>query len=219
MHDQKKIFVGIQSRLNSSRFPRKAFTNILGKPLLQHVINRIEQIKFPLEIAVLTPKNEKEEFEQFLSRSNCHIPVFGGSENNVLERFYYAAKEFNANNIIMRVTGDNPLISIVLAEELIELHNNNIDLSHFIGNPLGTGIELISFNALEKSFQESTDPFEQEHVTPYIYRNPEKFNILEPINLYHSKYKDQSLSIDYPEDIEKIETILLLNHCWDINKE
>ncbi|MGL4561626.1 MAG: cytidylyltransferase domain-containing protein [Brevinema sp.] len=214
---RKKIFVGIQSRLNSTRFPRKAFVDILGIPLIIRVIQRIQKVHAPLEIVILTPKNEEEEFIDFLDAHHCNVPVFGGSEIHVLERYYQAATSFHLSgaDIIMRVTGDNPLISIILCERLIAMHQD-YDLSHFLGNPSGTGVELIKFEALEKSYMESTDPFEHEHVTQYIYKNRKTFHIFEPQSPYTSS-DINCVSVDYPEDILTIKEILNKNPLWDLD--
>ncbi|MGL4388973.1 MAG: cytidylyltransferase domain-containing protein [Brevinema sp.] len=213
----EKIFVGIQSRCDSSRFPEKAFAPILGVPLIIRVIQRIQKINIPLQIALLTPKKDSKTFKAFLKDHHCSIPVFGGSENHVLERYYLAGKEFGlkTNDLIIRVTGDNPLISIILCEKLIELHDQ-YDLSHFLGNPLGTGIEIIKFEALEKSYIKSKNPFEWEHVTQYIYKNREQFSVFEPESPYLTK-TFKHLSIDHPEDIALIESLLTINPDWDLS--
>lgn len=213
----KKIFIGIQSRLNSTRFPKKAFVLIAGVPLIIRVIKRISQITHPHTIALLTPNKEVSEFTQFLLKYKITIPVFGGSEDNVLKRYYDAALHFKAQDLIMRVTGDNPLISIPLANDLLKYHQDHpCDLSHYIGNSLGTGVEIITFRALEYSFHHSQDLFEKEHVTQYIYRNPHLFHIEEPICPYKNDLTH--LSIDSPKDRIFIEKLLNSNPNWDISQ-
>ncbi|MGL4367778.1 MAG: cytidylyltransferase domain-containing protein [Brevinemataceae bacterium] len=213
----KKIFAGIQCRLNSSRFPNKALAYILGKPLIVHVVNRIQKISYPMDICILCPKEDCDQIKKIIDQFSLNIPVFGGSSNNVLLRYIQALDFFpEYYDVIMRITGDNPLISIKLADQLITLHDpEKHDLSHFINNPHGTGIELISHDALKKSFEADLTEFEQEHMTQYIYKNPEQFHIFEPKALFRETYSN--VSVDYPEDISKIENILLKNLDWDLD--
>ena len=213
---QEKIFIGIQSRVLSSRFPNKAFADILGIPLIVRVIQRMQQIKHPHILALLVPENEISQYTQFLIKYHINIPVFGGDETNVLHRYYHAAKYFGSHDLIMRVTGDNPLLSPYLADLLIVYHHKKkCDLSHFLKNTFGTGVEIINFKTLEKSYQQASTVDELEHVTQYIYNNRNLFYIEEPISPYTSDIYT-SLSIDYVEDIDLIENILKKYPNWDI---
>ena len=212
----KKIFIGIQSRLFSSRFPNKSFVHILGIPLIVRVIQRMQQIKHPHTLVLLVPKNEVSQYTQFLIQHHIDIPIFGGHPTNVLHRYYHAAKQFDSPDLIMRVTGDNPLLSPHLADLLIDYHlENPCDLSHFVKNTVGTGVEIFNFNALEKSYKEATAPDELEHVTQYIYKNRDLFHVEEPISPYISETCCK-LSLDYIEDIPTIETVLTKYPDWDI---
>ncbi len=208
-----RVLFAIQSRLGSKRFPRKSFADICGKPLICRTAERIQKIKHPS--VIICPQNETAEYKSFLQKHNTDIEVFGGSEDNVLERFYKAALHYGSPDIIVRVTGDNPLISPVLAEELLEAYEGG-DLSHHIGNTLGTGVELIKFSALEYSYRYADADYQKEHVTQYIYQNPDLFDIREIESPYIFDYEG-NLSVDLESDIKKIENLLKDNPDWDIS--
>lgn len=212
----KKIFIGIQSRLLSSRFPNKSFVHILGIPLIVRVIQRMQQIKHPHTLVLLVPENEVSLYTQFLIQHHIDIPIFGGHPSNVLHRYYHAVKQFDNPELIMRVTGDNPLLSPHLADLLIDYHiENPCDLSHFVKNTEGTGVEIFNFKTLEKSYQQASSPDELEHVTRYIYKHKDLFHIGEPTSPYISDMHSK-LSLDYIEDIPTIETVLTKYPNWDI---
>ncbi len=209
-----KIFVGIQTRLNSTRFPRKAFAKILGVPLIVRVVQRIQLL--PYDVAVLCPIDEVKAFQDILSEYSINIPIFGGDENDVLARYYLATKHFGEYDFVVRVTGDNPLISVPLAQMLIDGYQY-ADLSHYLQNPLGTGVEMIKSSALEKSYLEATTSFQKEHVTQYIYQNPELFTIAEPVSPFIlSEYSH--LSVDNIEDMALIIRLLEEDPEWDISR-
>ena len=211
-----KIFIGIQCRIHSSRFPEKAFTPILGIPLTIRIVQRMMTLKHLHYIALLCPLRDEKIFQDLLEEYHLDIPVFGGSEENVLSRYYEASMAFGADDLIMRVTGDNPLISIPLADSIIDYHReHHCDLSHYLGNPLGTGVEIISFSALKKSHEKAQTAYEKEHVSPYIYKNPHLFKIGEPQSPYTVPYSH--LSIDRKEDKVLIEELLSLDSLWDIS--
>ncbi|MGL4676880.1 MAG: cytidylyltransferase domain-containing protein [Brevinema sp.] len=213
----EKIFIGIQSRINSQRFPQKALVPILGIPLIIRVVQRLEQISSPHQIVLLCPQEEVQIFHHILTQYYCTIPIFGGSEHNVLSRYYHATLAYKKPPLIMRVTGDNPLVSPTLADLLINYHlNNSPDLSHYLNNPLGTGVEIFTFSALERCFLQADTPFQQEHVTQYIYQNPHLFSIAEPLSPFIAPEYPQ-LSIDYPEDLALITRLLTQDPLWDIS--
>lgn len=168
----------IQARLNSTRFPRKVFAQICAKPLLWHIVNRLRYCKKIDKILIATTLNpEDNEIEKWASANG--IACFRGNENNVLERYYYAAKSINAS-IIARITSDDPFKDPVIIDKVIELLvKNRLDFACNNNPPTfpeGIDAEIFTFSALEKAYFESTDSFEQEHVTQYFYRHNDIFH-------------------------------------------
>ncbi len=206
-----RVLAAIQSRLGSSRFPKKAFAEIHGAPLIKRVADRTDKIKFPHQTVILCPKDEADLYKQLLGDAE----IFGGSEGNVLERYYKAALHYGSPDVVMRITGDNPLLSHVLADELLNAYDGE-DLSHHIGNTPGTGVELIKFSALEYSYRHADADYQKEHVTQYIYQNPQLFDIKEIESPYIFDYEG-NLSVDLESDIKKIEGFLSDNPEWDIS--
>lgn len=192
----------IQARVGSTRFPRKIFADLSGKPLIWHVFNRIKYCKnidnFLLATSLNPIDNELEEWS-----INNKIKCFRGSENDVLERFYFASKKHKAD-VIVRITADDPFKDPVIIDNVISLMiNNKCDFAYNNNPPSfpeGLDTEVISFNSLEKAYYESKDVFDREHLTQYLYKHPELFrqiNYSYSENLSHLRW-----TVDTKEDYD-----------------
>ena len=113
------------------------------------------------------------------------LEYFIGSETDVLDRFYQCAKEFSINDIV-RMTPDCPFIDPIVIDKILNAYmENSFD---FVSNtlertfPFGNDVEVFSFSSLEKSWKEAKKSSEREHVTPFIYNNPNLFSILQVKN-------------------------------------
>jgi spore coat polysaccharide biosynthesis protein SpsF len=185
MDNKQKINAGIiiQARSGSTRLPDKVLMDFHnGKTILQIIYDNLSaNVKLPVVIA--TTHNKKDNaIEDFCKKHN--IKYFRGSENDVLQRFIETAKYFNFTHVI-RVCADNPFLS---ADSVNELYNKlteqqDSDYISFMvsGKPsilthYGFWAELVSLNALKKA-NDSDSEFYHEHVTNYIYNNPELFKI------------------------------------------
>ena len=201
-----KIICIVQARLNSTRFPFKVMKKIMDKPLIHLLIdrillsNRIDQVV----IATGEKKNNIPLFNYFKDKS---IPVFFGDENNVLKRFYFAAKKYNAD-VIVRVTGDCPLIDYQVVDNVIsKFIDSNVDYCSNINPPTfpdGLDVEVFSMSALTKTFNSKTTNYDKEHVTPFI-RNSKLFkkaNVEYKIDLSKKRW-----TVDYPEDFDLVEKV------------
>lgn len=167
----------IQARTGSTRLPNKVFSLLAGKPLIWHVFNRISYSKLITQCVLATTVNSNDETLIEWATANG-INKFRGSEDDVLSRFYLAAKEYKAD-IIVRITADDPfkdpflidnVIDICLSEKLDFAYNNNP-----VSFPEGLDTEVFTFKALELAYNHSVDSFEREHITQYFYKNPELF--------------------------------------------
>lgn len=169
----------IQARMGATRLPGKVLMDLAGKPVLQHVVERVQASKLIDEVIVVTTLCERDiQIVEWCSARK--IRVFCGSEQDVLDRFYQAAKLLPFDTIV-RITADCPLMDPdVIDLVLTEFDQRKVDYVNNTGNgtwPDGLDVEVFRFSALEIAWKHGQLPSEREHVTPYIYNNPDKFSI------------------------------------------
>lgn len=197
----------IQARCGSARFPNKIFADIDGKPLLWHVVNRLKYAKKIDEIIVATTEKEIDDsIEQWCRAEN--IKYFRGSENDVLNRYYCASLTY-PSDVIVRVTADDPFKEPKVVDEVIEkLLEENLDLAtnNFPPSfPEGLDCEAFTYKTLEKMEKSTKDEFEREHVTQYVYHNPDLFKIGNVKS--DRQLSDYRWTIDTNEDYEMVKAI------------
>jgi spore coat polysaccharide biosynthesis protein SpsF len=131
-------------------------------------------------------------------------PFYRGSQEDVLDRYYQAAKQCAAE-VIVRITSDCPVIDPELIDLTVREYLRMQPSVDWMSNtemprpyPRGLDVEALGFGALERAWREATDAAFREHVTLYIYRNPQKFRIA-PV-LADRDYSDQRWTVDTPED-------------------
>jgi spore coat polysaccharide biosynthesis protein SpsF (cytidylyltransferase family) len=198
----------IQARVGSTRLPNKIMKNLRGKPELEHVFNRCKATKADEVIIATSKKKENDAIEKFCKERE--INFFRGSENDVLDRFYNAAIKYKLD-IIVRVTGDCPLISPeVINTAIEEFKKLKVDyLSNAIKRsyPRGLDVEIFNFETLKKTHKLAKKKTEREHVTSFIYSNPEKFKIVHLIVKGWLNRPEMRLCIDTNEDLNLLEII------------
>jgi len=205
----QKIVAIVQARVTSTRLPGKVFMDIKGKPMIWHVINRLKYSKKLDEIILTIPDTrENDELEKFAKKNN--IKYFRGSEKDVLSRYYEAARKFKAD-IIVRITSDCPLIDPRIVDVVVENHLNA--KANYTSNtlkrtfPRGLDVEVVSFEALEKTHKEATEDYQREHVTSYIYEHPEIFK-LESVEAQGKLNRPElRITVDTEEDFQLIKEI------------
>ncbi|UCF14547.1 MAG: glycosyltransferase family protein [Phycisphaerales bacterium] len=197
----------IQARMPSTRLPGKVLKEVMGKPLLGYLIERLGFCRHLDEIIIATTLNEEDEPIVLFAESNG-VRLYRGSEHDVLDRFYQAAKEFTVEHIL-RITGDCPLIDPQVCDRAIEvLLESGADVVH--SGPTfaeGSGdCEVLSFKNLEKAWREATLTSEREHVTTYLYNNSELFKQITLVNeTDDSRYR---VVVDEKEDFLVVKAIL-----------
>jgi spore coat polysaccharide biosynthesis protein SpsF len=189
----------IQARCNSTRLPNKA---LLPLPIsaktnvLEHIARSIERSKKIEAFVVATSEAKVDDAIAKLFPKN----IFRGDAANVLSRYHLCAKE-HAMDIVVRLTGDNPCIDITPIDEAIAAHlEQEHDYSSITGLPLGLSAEIISTSALEQAYTQAKDPYELEHVTPFIQRRPERFALGSYHVETHKEIEKLRLTLDYPSD-------------------
>lgn len=199
----------IQARMGSSRLPGKVLMKLEGKTILEHIIDFLKFSKFTDKIIVATSTNyEDDQIEKLCNR--LEITCFRGSSKDVLNRYYECAKLYKGD-IVVRITGDNPLIDPTIVDEAIELcKNKNLDyVSNMLHEtyPLGYLVEVMKFSILKKNNDELNHPLTREHVTHHIRQNSFLYNfeeIFAPKNFHRSKWR---LTIDTKNDFKLMKII------------
>ncbi len=193
----------VTARMASARCPGKALQELLpGEPLLAVLLSRMRTSKAVDEVALATSLNPENDAIADLGRS-LGVRVFRGEEEDVLKRHVDAARELQADHLV-RVTGDNPLTDVGTMDALVTLHRQGqADYTYVPGEALLMGIlaEVISSDALTRSWNQGEEKHRSELVTLYIKEHPTKFRIamldLDPA-LLRPAYR---LTVDHPEDI------------------
>ncbi|AYE34876.1 cytidylyltransferase domain-containing protein [Clostridium septicum] len=201
-----KVLCVIQARAGSSRLPKKVLMDLCGKSVLEHVVERLQNSKEIDEIVIATTNEDKDVCIKEAAEK-LKIRCFRGDENNVLSRYYLAAKEFKGD-IIIRITSDCPLIDPNLVDQVVKAFKSNrydyVSPRSKDGLIRGLDVEVFSMKALEKAYKECADEMGLEHVTWFMYNNPDKFNLLDypvPDKFRHPEIR---LCVDEIKDYEKI---------------
>ena len=174
-----KIIAIVQARMDSLRLPGKVMKSIMAKPMLWHIINRLQNSELIDEVIIATTIDEKDNLVEDLANNN-NFNVFRGSIDDVLDRYYQTAKKYKAD-VIVRITGDCPLIDPFVVDEVIQFFlDNEVDYASNTIKPTypdGLDTEVFTFDVLEKAWKEANLQSEREHVTPYFRNHPEIFNL------------------------------------------
>jgi spore coat polysaccharide biosynthesis protein SpsF len=177
----EKIIVIVQARMASTRLPGKVLKCIQGKTLLEHCLERLQQVPSVDQIVVATTLNSKDMSIINLCEQ-LEVKYYRGSESDVLSRFYEASLKFKAD-VIIRVNSDCPLIDPEVVESIISQFIEQQPNCDYISNilkqtyPRGMHTEIFSFKVLEEAYKEATAQSDREHVTPYIYLHPDRYQI------------------------------------------
>ena len=202
---KKKILVIIQARLTSKRFPNKVLKKIGKYSIIEIILKRVKESQLINDIVVAVPSNkENNKLKDYLKKINAKL--FSGSENNVIKRFYNAAKEHKATHIV-RVTGDCPLIDSRIIDNLIlKFFKNKLDYINNANPPYlsdGYDVEIFSTKVLKVALDNAKSNFDIEHVTPFI-KKSNKFKKMTTGNINNFGIK---LSIDIKEDLKRVKKI------------
>ncbi len=211
----------LQARINSSRLLGKILLPLKKKTMIEYQLERIKLSKSLDKVILATTNNSKDDL--LVKLLGKKIKIFRGSEHNVLMRYYKAAKKYKLKTIV-RCQSDCPLIDPKIIDDIVKFYKKNSKKYDYVSNilkpsyPIGMHIEVFSFDSLEEAYKKSTLKIEQEHVTPYIYRRPKKFN------LYNYSYKNKSfskvrLTVDFIEDYYLIKNITEKIKSKNINLE
>ena len=205
-----KVVAIIQARTGSQRLPGKVLMDLAGETLLARNVNRVRQAQSIEEIVVATTTQTSDDVikDLCIDRGWSH---FRGSEQDVLDRYFRAAVVYKAD-VIVRITSDCPLIDAEIIDCVVTEFMKgqpHIDYaSNVLGRrsfPQGLDTEVMRFDALERAWREATEAAQREHVTPYIYQNPNLFHL----HQVHNKrdLSDMRWTVDTAEDLNFVRRI------------
>ncbi|NML86968.1 aminotransferase class III-fold pyridoxal phosphate-dependent enzyme [Polaromonas sp.] len=201
-----KVVAIVQARMGSTRLPNKVMKPIGGIPMIEVLLTRLACAKEANEIMVATSADPR---NQPLAD---HVNALGykcyrGSEDDVLDRYVQAAKSGNAD-VVVRITGDCPLVDPALVDEVIrQFKASKVDYFSNTAPPTfpdGLDIEVFTFAALEKAGQETSQPFDHEHVTPYL---RESSQFLQAGMQHSEDLSDLRWTVDEPADYDVVSKI------------
>lgn len=214
-----KTGIIIQARMNSSRLPGKIMMDLCGKPVIWHVYERLKKCREVDEIIIATTDSAVDDsFVSYLQSQNIHF--YRGSEEDVLDRYYCAAKDHNMD-IIVRITADCPLIEARIVDELCKVIKRteypivtNIGISNVSSKsmertfPRGLDAEVFRFSLLEEAYLNGKEKYHKEHVSPYMYENCKNI-----FNLKNEKdYSNYRWTVDTIDDFKLVE--IIYNHFY-----
>ncbi|MBI2610910.1 glycosyltransferase family protein [Candidatus Kaiserbacteria bacterium] len=190
----------LQARVGSTRLPGKVLKPILGKPMLLLQLERLKRSK-KVDMFVVATTNKPEDDPVVKLAERAGVTVFRGSESDVLDRYYKAAKEARAD-VIVRVTGDCPLHDPAVIDLVIErFETRGVDDTWTpVNYPEGLDTEVFTFSALEVAAREARLPSEREHVTLYLRNHPERFKLDEKWTLGDFDHSAYHWSVDTERD-------------------
>jgi spore coat polysaccharide biosynthesis protein SpsF len=175
----------VQARMGSRRLPGKVLADIAGQPMLARVVARVRRACTLDEVVVATSRLVEDDPIAELCRQ-MEVPCSRGSAEDVLDRYHQAAVEHQAE-VIVRITGDCPLIDPDLIDETVRGFQSASPPVDFACNrlswdrtyPIGTDTEVCSRKALDEAWREADRAHQREHVMPYLYEHPDRFRIIQ----------------------------------------
>ena len=198
------VIAVVQARVTSSRLPGKVMMEAAGKPMIDHLMERLSYAKLDNLIIAIPDTKTNDMFAEYLYSKA--YKVYRGSEDNVLRRFYEATQTLNPcqNDIIVRITADCPLLDPKIVNQVVtKLKLSFYDyMSNTNRYPNGIDVEAMRFWTLKEANKNARSDYDLEHVTPYIIRNNKVGSLEGCKNLRHIR-----ITLDTREDYILIKSI------------
>jgi spore coat polysaccharide biosynthesis protein SpsF len=195
----------VQARMSSTRLPGKVLLPLAGRPVLAHVLDRLSHCTTLSQIVVATSYDASDDVLAQWCLEQA-VPVFRGSLNDVLDRYYQCAMIHQAQAVV-RITADCPALDPTLVDEVVfGFQAGNHDLFYLGGEfPDGLDCAVFSMAALQRAWREARLPSEREHVGPYIVNHPEWFRqgqLIKFKGLAHHRW-----TLDEPRDLAFLQAV------------
>jgi spore coat polysaccharide biosynthesis protein SpsF (cytidylyltransferase family) len=194
----------LQARMGSTRLPGKAMRTLGEHTLLEHAVRRLQASGYPVVLATTT----KPEDDGLVAAAQAlGAYTFRGSEDDVLDRYARAARFFELHRVV-RATGDNPAVDIDAVSRTLALLDRTT-AAHIVehGLPYGAAVEAIRVGALLEAAATAVDPYDREHVTPFLKRTP-RFRALQALAPGRLRRPELRLTVDTEADLAFMQTLL-----------
>ena len=205
----RNVVAIIEARMSSSRLPGKHLLTAAGKPMLEHLVERLKQVALIHKIVIATPSNEADNVLVQLA-DRLGVGHFQGSEENVMERVIEAGRKYDAD-VICEVTGDCPIIDPDLVQQLIGTFIVNPVVYACNGRhglPDGMGSQVFYQSTLEQSYLMTKDPLDLEHVTLHIRNNRKLFPALYLAASPSCYWPELGLTLDEEDDYKLLKKVI-----------
>jgi len=193
----------VQARMGSSRLPGKTLADIGGRPMLGRLVDRARLIPGVEQVIIATTDRPADKAILRFAEAEG-LPASAGSEQDVLDRIYRAATRFGVS-VIVRVTPDCPMLDPEVSGRVLAEFRRLEGRADYVSNvhpptfPDGLDTEVFSRVALEVAWRETRLPSDREHVTTYIWRQPERFRLA---NIAHAEdFSSQRWTVDTAADL------------------
>lgn len=199
----------LQARMSSSRLPGKVLAPVAGAPMILRQIERLRRAKRLDRIVVATSVRADDDPLAEVVRA-AGVEVHRGDLDDVLGRFIGAMDAFGPSESLVRLTADCPLADPDVIDATIDrFHEAQVDYASNVAEPRtfpkGLDVEVMRSAALRRAASETADPFDHEHVTPYLYRNPDRFLVAG-----YAQASDEGevrWTVDRPDDLEFVRAV------------
>jgi spore coat polysaccharide biosynthesis protein SpsF len=215
--ETEEIILVIQARMGSSRLPGKVMADVIGKPLIWHMYQRLKHISLISNIVISTTKNNEDKKLIEFAKSEG-IQSFAGDENDIIDRLYQTGKKFKST-ILVKINADCPLIDPKLIEKGIKIYLKSPEKPDLVTNslndtfPEGMQYGIFNFDTIEELWKTIKDPFWREYFFRYIIEHEEKFKIIGIQN--EDDLSELRWTVDYKEDLEFVNKIF--NELYEKN--
>ena len=204
--------------MGSTRLPGKVLMDLGGQTVLARGVRRLGRSSLIQQVVIATTDSPRD--DAIVHECNClGVVHFRGSEEDVLDRYYRTAEATGADAVV-RVTSDCPLIDPEISDKVIraflegqsDYASNTLQRTY----PRGLDTEVMTWDALARTWREARKPYQRTHVTAYIYENPDRFDLLAVTG--ESDYSDRRWTVDTPEDLSFVRAVYeRMGRCDDFS--
>jgi len=201
------VVCAVQARMGSTRLPGKVLADLGNRPMLEFMLDGIRHLPVDHLVVATSTRPQDDAVADVVAAAG--VEVVRGSESDVLARYCAVLDAFPCDAVV-RLTGDCPLVDPDIVSDVLDLHQargadytSNVLPRTF---PKGLDVEVIDAAVLRQAADESVDPGEREHVTPFVYRRPERFKLANLSNPEH--LGDERWTVDTPDDLALVRHVV-----------